>query len=143
MTDLDRPRLGQLLRYYRDRCGWSQAEMDYQSHQIGADVDESTIMKVETGAVLRPQAATLDRIAKTLALKIDWLTAEELFDVLVEAKDHKPTEYRIAPELIELNDKLLTYPHRTQRAILRFLVRQMDNLDTLITRVISPANPDE
>ncbi len=141
----ERPRVGQLLYHLRQRARLSQAELSYLTANPELNdrgVNETTIGDIENGNVARPQTATLERLALALSRRVTWLSPQDIRDLLVEAKEHRPVEYRVAPELVEINDRLQTYPHRTRRALLAFLVAAYDNLEALLARVIPPAPPE-
>ncbi len=98
-------RLGMLLVHYRRLAHVSQEELSRES-----GVDESNISLIETGKTQRPQPGTLERLAAALALKIRGSSPERIFDHLMQARDYRPVDYTILPELVLINDRLLAYP---------------------------------
>lgn len=123
----DFPRLGGLLRHYRQRAGLSQQELANESR-----VEASNISMIERGETRNPWPRTIEQLATALSRHILSSSAREIADRLSEAKNLKPSEYYgVDPEAVMLSDRLSTHTPKARRAIYEALSRVVDVFDTI------------
>lgn len=65
--------LGAYLREIRERKGWSQTQLSFQTDRLGFGVQTSTISKIESGTIDMPNVAILDVLARALGVELDAL----------------------------------------------------------------------
>lgn len=105
-------RVGALIRIYKDRAGWSSAELSSQS-----GIEEGVIKRLIRGATRNPQNQTLERLADTFARRFPDLTRDELLADFIDAKNNEPSRFDADPEAKIISARLKAHSTKFRKFI--------------------------